>query len=195
MPLAARRALAVLAISVALPAIAAAPAAADTSSCPTPTLTQPFSAWGDDNWYALVPGQLDGSFVGGGWVLGGGASVRTATVLDGKLATVLDLPSGAWAISPSMCVDPTYISARMMLRGVGGASDLTARVSYGDYWNLSSYRSMGTANGGSSWQPSSTLSMNPPGSSWQVARFMLMEGNDGDESQVYDLFVDPYSRG
>jgi hypothetical protein len=194
MPLTLRRPLGAVAIAVALLlTIASAPALADTSPCSAPSLTQPFSSWGDYNWYTLVPGQVAGNFAGGGWTLGGGANVTAATVPGGKTATVLDLPSGAWAVSPSMCVDPTYTSARMMIRGVGGPSDVDARVSYGDYWNW--YRSMGQANGDNWWRPSGVLTMNPPGSGWQMARFMFTAGNDGDESQIYNFYVDPYGRG
>lgn len=195
MPLAARRALALLATCAALPAIAAAPAAADASSCSTPTLTQPFSSWGDLNWYVLAPGQSLGNFDGNGWTLGNGARLVTATVLAGARATVLQLPSGGWAMSPAMCVDPTFQSARLLARSVTGSPDIEAWVSYQYPWGWSQYQGMGQSDTSNSWRPSDTFSLGPPAIGWQMARFVLRAGGPYSAAQVYDFFVDPYSRG
>src|ERR1700733_5298612 len=67
----------------------------DTSSCTAPTLSQPFLAWGDTNWYALAPGETADDFAGAGWTLKGGAKIVTATLEDGTTGSVLDLPGGS----------------------------------------------------------------------------------------------------
>src|SRR4051794_23217883 len=47
---------------------------ATANGCPSPTVSQPFSKWGDSNKYFLAPG---GAFESGdaAWTLGGGAKV------------------------------------------------------------------------------------------------------------------------
>lgn len=177
---------------VTLIAIASPSARADASGCPSVALTQPFSRWGDSNRYVLVPGQRPGNFDGNGWVLGGGATLVTTTVPGGARATVLDLPRGAWAVSPSMCVDPSYTSARMMIRGAGGPSSVSARVWYGSSRRPHCQQDMGRAAGASRWEPSGALSLTPQ-SGRQTARFRLSARNG--ESEIYNFYVDPYGRG
>src|SRR5689334_20773879 len=72
----------------------------DTSGCTDPTLSQPFQWARDNNWYTLVPGQSPGSFDGAGWSMSRGAHVATARLGGSSIGTVLDLPSGARAVSP-----------------------------------------------------------------------------------------------
>src|SRR5947209_15603384 len=76
----------------------------DTSACTDPMLSQPFASAHDNRLYTLVPGESSGSFDGTGWQLSGGAQIVTTTLADGLTGTVLDLPSGATAVSPTMCV-------------------------------------------------------------------------------------------
>jgi hypothetical protein len=92
---------------VLLAAFAAAPSQAavpDASTCSTQAFSQPFLSAGDSNWYTLVPGQSSGSFDGAGWTLSAGARVVSTTLADGSTASVLDLPSGSKAVSPTICV-------------------------------------------------------------------------------------------
>ena len=196
MSLTPRRALWAVAIAVGvLLAIAPAPALADASSCSTATMTQPFASWGDYNWYTLVPGQTPGNFDGAGWTLNDGARLATATVTGGTSAIVLRLPMGSSAVSPEMCVDPNYLSARMMVRGVYGQAKLSAGVSYQTPWGWSQPAPMGEAGVPSTWQPSAVFSLHPPTSGWQIARFTLSAEGYNYGSQVYDFYIDPYGRG
>jgi hypothetical protein len=196
MPLTPRRALGAVAIAVGLLlTIASAPALADASSCSSPTLTQPFSSFGDDNWYALVPGQTPGNFDGTGWTLDNGAKLVTATVTGGTSATVLRLPMGSSATSPEMCVDPTYQSARMMVRGVFGQAKVSAEVSYQTPSGWSQPTPMGDVDVPSTWQPSAVLSLNPPTPGWQIARFTLSAEGYNYGSKLYNFYIDPYGRG
>jgi hypothetical protein len=196
MPLTCRRALGAVAIAVGLLlTIASAPAVADASSCSPPALVRPFGNWGDTGQYALVPGQDPGNFDGDGWLLGNGAQLVTATVSGGKSAIVLQLPSGAWAMSPAMCVDPSYQSARMMVRSVWGMPSVSATASYEDGWAWSPPQGMGQTGATSRWRPSALFNLAPPGSGWQMARFTLWGGGYYSAAQIYNFYVDPYSRG
>ena len=77
-----------------------------TSACSEPSyaFSQPFSSVKDSNWYTLAPGQSVNSFDATGWTLSGGAKLVTTTLADGSTGTVLDLPAGATAVTPPMCV-------------------------------------------------------------------------------------------
>jgi hypothetical protein len=197
MPPAARYGLVAVAIATAVLAIASPPAVADTSSCSAPTLTQPFSPWGDYNWYALAPGQTPGNFDGSGWWLGNGAQLARTTIYGGATATVLNLPSGAWAVSPTMCVAANYPTARTMVREVGGSRAVTLLVSYLNSWGgWTDPAAVGSVTGTSGWAPSPPVQINPPNTSgWTLARFRFVAGWTAGSSQLYDFYVDPYGRG
>jgi hypothetical protein len=198
MKIAVRRGLAAIATAAALAAVNAAPAVADASSCTDPALTQAFARWGDSNWYALVGGQTPGNFDGAGWTLSGGATITPTTLADGSFATVLDVPAGGKAVSPVACVDPTYTSARTMLRRSEGWPTLSVTVSYRDgSGNWADSALTAELYGRSWWHPSASFPLQPPDTSgWQLARFTFTGTGyfDGD-SQIYNLYVDPYSRG
>src|SRR5689334_20358240 len=91
------------------------------SQCVESTLTQPFLYAGDINYYTLTPGEAAGNFEGTGWALSGGASIKKATLANGSVSSVLDLPSGSKAVSPSFCVNSEYPTARTMVRNVAGS--------------------------------------------------------------------------
>jgi hypothetical protein len=195
MSLTARRALGVAALASALLALGSSAAVADSSSsCVTPTLTQPFTAWGDQNWYTLVPGQSPDNFDGAGWSLGGGATLTAVGLADGSTGSVLDLPSGAWAVSPQVCVDSSYTSARTMIREPSGSDGLAMSVQYQGGPPLSP---VGVAGGSKKWNASAPISLQPTNNSgWVMARFKFWaNGSGNDEYQLYNFYVDPYSKG
>ena len=168
---------------------AASTTTSTTANCSVPPLTSPFAAYGDTNLYALVPGEVFDGLAGTGWTLTGGASIRTATLADGSTGQVLDLPAGSIAVSPAMCVDYTYPTARMMVRTITQGAPVSFFAEYAGTGNLVSAGNVKSQ--GSGWQPSAVLQTNPgtqPG--WQLAQFALIAGNTGD-TQVYNLFVDP----
>ena len=75
--------------------------------CDNPLIEHPFTKFGDRADYVLAPGgKFDGSMTG--WQLAGGAKVISTD--KGKS---LQLPKGASAISPSMCLDLNYPTFRM----------------------------------------------------------------------------------
>jgi hypothetical protein len=165
----------------------------DTSACVAPALTQPFRSAGDSNWYTLAPGETPGSFDGTGWTLSGGASIKAG---QNGTGTVLDLPSGAQAISPAMCVSSDYPTARTMVRDVAGAEGVQVLVAYAGTKTESKAQNVGQVHGQrSSWTLSDPLNIHPgnlPG--WQLVRFTFVPGGKSSDFQVYDFYVDPHLR-
>jgi hypothetical protein len=92
-------------------------------------LSQPLLSVGDSNWYTLTPGESVDAF-GGGWTLSGGAQIQTTRLADGQTSQVLNLPSGSKAVSPVMCVDDGYQTARSEVRNVVGSQGVFFYVSY-----------------------------------------------------------------
>lgn len=190
-----------LLLSAGASSLAAAPAMANSSWCSTPELTQPFLAWGDQNFYTLVRGQDDSGFNGYGWTLTGGANVVDTQLYDGSTGGVLDLPSGSKAVSPAVCVNSTFPDARMMVNDVAGNEGVEVYVSYKPTNAWSSpwgpLVDAGPVSGGqSTWGPSNPVSILPPGgSNWQLARFTFVPGGTSSEFQIYDFYLDPYGKG
>jgi hypothetical protein len=176
---------------------ALAQASVDTSACTQPQLSQPFLSAGDPNWYTLTPGETPGNFDGTGWTLSGGARIIQTQLADGRSASVLDLPSGAKAVSPTMCVTADYPKARAMVRNVLGGDSVAMSVAYGgtDTWNNAKHT--GDVHGhNDKWTLSDPVAVQPgnrPG--WQLVQFTLAEPSQNSEAQVYDFDVDPRMRG
>ena len=164
----------------------------DTTACTSPLLSSPFTAWGDSSEYTLAPGQSVDSFDGTGWTLLDGANIQTEQLYDGQSGSVLDLPSGALAISPPMCVDSDYPTARTMLRTTGGAQ-VGVGVFYAGAKPKSQFALSGVLQGtGSGFDLSTPLQVYPgnqPG--WQMVQFIFGSTGAGADGQVYDFYVDP----
>ena len=167
-------------------------APADATACATPLLSTPFTAWNDSNLYTLAPGQSLDSFDGTGWTLLDGATIGTAQLYDGQSGPVLDLPSSALAISPPMCVDSDYPTARTMVRTAGGAQ-VGVGVFYSGAKPKSQFQLSGIMQGsGTGFDLSSPLQVNPgtkPG--WQMVQFIFGSTGTGADGQIYNFFVDP----
>jgi hypothetical protein len=197
----------VLGIIVSAVGFGASPASAallqlrpNTKSCSYPSLTQPFISSGDSSLYMLAPGQVVDSFSGSGWSLSGGAKVKAATLESGRAGSVLDLPSGARAVSPPICVDEGFQTARMMARSVKGAGSVHVSATYEGIAllgiPLSLARDSGSVRGGSAWAPSDPVNVRPDSrSGWQVVRFTFVAQGFGSESQIYNYYVDPRMKG
>jgi hypothetical protein len=166
----------------------------DTSACTTPTLSQPFLWARDRNWYTLVAGQSTGRFDGGGWTLSNGGRVVTTQVKDGQTSSVLDLPSGARAVSPPVCVTSDDPAARAMVRNVAGSQGIAFFISYAGRRTWASPQKTGQFHGRhGSWTPSTRINLLPSHRTkgWQVARFVLVGGGKHTDFQLYDFYVDP----
>src|SRR5437764_7759346 len=169
----------------------------EASQCVEPALTQPFVYAGDSNWYTLTPGQTPGNFAGTGWTLTGGASITKATLQNGQTGSVLDLPSGAKAVSPSFCITSDYPTARTIIRNVVGASGVYFYVSYlgTSTWDTPKNTGQTHGEGNGAWTVPAAVNMQPynvPG--WQVVRITLIGGGTTNDYQLYNLYVDPYRR-
>jgi hypothetical protein len=182
----------------AVPAASVAPAssAAPSGSCPGQTLTQPFAAWGDLNYYTLAPG---GNFVNplaAGWTLGAGAQLTAATLPNGATATVLELPSHAWAVSAPVCVTLEDQTARVFAHAVRGNEGVTVAVSYAGTPTMNAPRYSGQISGPpSGWAPSEPLDVQPqlggPGTGAREVRFVFVASGCHSDYELYDLYVDP----
>ncbi|HEX4034062.1 MAG TPA: hypothetical protein VHX66_06430 [Solirubrobacteraceae bacterium] len=173
-------------------ASSALPAA--TAACAAPSFFQGFSAFHDNDWYTLTPGETTDNFDGGGWTLSGGASIMTTTLADGQTGSVLNLPAGASATSPVMCVTSAYPSAKMIVRDINTPPGVSLGVKYLAGSPATSANVPGTPNG---WSISPPLNLNPantPG--WQPVQFTITGNPKNSGSyQVYDFYVDPRCMG
>ena len=174
-------------------ALAAPATPADTSACSPTQLSQAFQSIGDNSWYTLVPGQTVDHFNGRGWTLNDGAQLRSSTLADGGTGSVLDLPSGASAVSPPMCVSSDYPTARTMVRDVIGSEGVHVSVSYAGTKTADKPQNVGQVHGTQSdWTASHSFNVHPgnvPG--WQLVQFTLTPGGKNSDFQIYNFWVDP----
>jgi len=185
-----KRVAAAAGVSIAAVLVAIPSGALAASGCSAPTLSAPFVAFGDTNLYALVPGQAADMFSGTGWTMTGGATIVTTTLYDGSKGNVLDLPSGATAVSPPMCVDNTYPTARAMERTVaGGNAGVTVSVTY----SVTGTTNIGDFKGGpGAWSPSKTVNIQSTDlTTPQLAQFTFVGKSNKSDYQLYDFYVDP----
>jgi len=186
-----------LALTVgAVPAQAATSPAKETSQCKEPLLTQPFLSFGDSNYYTLAPGQTPGHFEGTGWTLSGGASVKATTLYNGLPGTVLDLPSGSKAVSPTFCITKEYPTARTFVRDLAGSQGVYLNVSYEGTATWNKPKNTGQVHGNNTeWTLSTPVNMQPENvEGWQVVRLTLVPGGTKSDFQLSNLYIDPYVR-
>ena len=179
-------------------AFAAAPALADsasvdTSGCSAPQLSQPLLSARDNNWYTMTPGETVDNFNGSGWTLTGGAQIKTTTLADGQTGSILDLPSGAKAVSPIMCVNTGYQTVRTDVRNVVGAEGVQFYVSYQGTNTWDAPKNTGQVHGQhNDWTLSDPVNVQPSNSSgWQLVRFTLVPGGKSSDFQIYNFWLDP----
>lgn len=192
-----------LGLGAVLAVVSAAPAQAattpvDTSMCTAPALVQPFLSWHDTNWYALAPGEKADQFNGAGWVLSGGAKIVTTTLADGTTNSVLDLPGGSQAVSPTICLTSAYPMARMMVNNTTGnnGGKVGFAVSYAGTASATTPTQTGTfktTGNGIDWALTDPVNLAPsttPG--WQPMTVTLApSGPKKADFQVYNLYLDP----
>lgn len=197
----ARRGLAAGLTAAALGLGAGSAHAATTWSTPTPVaplsacshgqFSQPLLPFKDRNFYTLAPG---GDFDGPtSWELSRGASVQSVASRGG----VLDLPSGAQATSPPLCVTSDYPKARTFVRNVVGSEGVFFYVSYLRDGVWTAPKNTGQFHGDkSAWSLSNAMNIQPSHTAgWQQARFTFVAGGTKSHFQVDDFWVDPKMRG
>ncbi len=184
-------------VCVALLSLSAAPALAG-AACEGQTFSQPFTAWKDYNYYTLVQGGAFNS-ASEGWELSHGAQIVQTTRPDGTTGGVLNLPSGAKAVSPPVCVTLQYPTARVWVRNVKGAEGVAVAVTYGGTSTATTPKNVGQVHGQqNSWTSSDPFNLQPQtaGSSEGVRelRLVFLAGGQTSDFQLNNLYVDPRMR-
>lgn len=185
-----------LALAIGLLTCASAQATqAVTTSCSEPAATQPFLPFGDSNYYVPVPGESYDKVSGTGWTLSNGASLQSTTLYDGTQGRVLNLPKGAQAVTPQVCINNTYPYLRTMLHSIAGGS-VSMYVSY--LQSDGSWKSLTLTGSASTPSPSWALSGNihlasGPYSGWNYAKLTFVGGGNqtGSATQLYNIYLDP----
>lgn len=173
---------------------------AEPAVCPGQTFSQPFEAFKDSNYYTLVEGsEFNGTQEG--WELNNGASVVGGTRHDGSTGGVLNLPSGAYAVSPSVCVTLQYPTARAWVQAIEGSGGVTVGVFYtGANSAPLAGQPVGQLNAkaGSGWSLSNPFAVKPELTGKEEGvrevRFVYANLVKGSDFQLSGLFVDPRMR-
>jgi hypothetical protein len=173
--------------------LAAAPTSALAAGCNAPALGQVFSWANDTNWYAALPGETWDNFAATGWTVSGGAKIVSTTLADGKKGSVVDLVSGAKAVSPAMCVTNDYPSARGEIRNLHGSAGVSVSISYmgSSAWGPS--QPTGTVTGiNTGWTLPKAISIKQSAiTGWQLAQFTFVAAGSSAEYQLSNFYVDP----
>ncbi len=178
-------------------AMASPQGSGEPAACPGQTFSQPFEAFGDSNYYTLVEGS---EFNGGaeGWQFKNGADVVAGSRPDGSSATVLDLPSGAIAISPVVCVTLQYPTARTWVESVEGNGGVTVGVYYSGAKPAAHAVGRLNAKDDDGWTLSKPFNIKPQltGNEEGVreVRFIYVNTTRSSDLHIWGLYVDPRMR-
>jgi hypothetical protein len=197
-------------------AAAIAETAESRATCDYPVVENPFTRFGDYADYVLAP---DGSFNDGaaGWQLAGGAKL-----IDTDKGRSLQMPEGAVAISPSMCLDLNFPHFRMYHKVVkpktgllgallglvlGDQDDARVRVDviYHEVANpvwttMDRFDGDDGVGAGNGWRLSRPIDLKPelggpePGARQAALRFTVLDADDKESVLIDDVYVDPMRR-
>ena len=167
------------------------------------TLSTPFEAWSDSADYALAPG---GDFESGAgdWTLTKNASLSAGNqpfqVGNTDGSSSLELPGGAVATSPPMCIDATYPYFRLFARKLGsGKAGLKVKVLFLDEKNNAKGKDSGEVKLDSNdWALTDSLKIDVTfdsvyGTGAAPVQFQFIAPKD-NTWRIDDLYVDPYAR-
>jgi hypothetical protein len=186
------------------------------TTCENPLIVHPFTKYGDYADYVLAPGgKFDGSVTG--WQFAGGAKVIATD--KGKS---LQLPKGASAISPAMCLDlntPTFrmyhkvVKPRTGLLGgllglvLGSPQDADVRVevvypevAYPEWTKMTEFDGEEGQSAGNGWRLFDPIDLHPelggalPGARYAALRFTVLNARSGESVLFDDIYVDPKRR-
>ena len=173
------------------------------ASCPTQPVSNPFSQWGDNNNYFLVPG---GSFEGTadqvGWTLSGASLTQGNEpfyVDSSSDSQSLTISGGGSATSPFFCVDNTMGSFRFFAQQIeaGGGLHVYALVQTAD--GVQTVPIARLFDGSMpSWAPTQPITGDTEGLSDDQTLQVALEFSVHASSaswQIDDLYVDPYRSG
>ena len=169
---------------------------ASQQECQAPALSQPFSDLKDNRHYVLAPGGDFSDPSGAGWQFFGGARIANDITPDGNDGSTLEMPSGSGAVSPVMCVDMTYPTARLWARTMGGDGDVSVSVSYAGTKTELRPQEVGHVKGDRErWKLSGDVHIKPELAGkiegWRKVAFVLEAGGKTGDFQVDDFYVDP----
>lgn len=190
-------------VAIAFLGVFAAPAAA-LASCPAQPVSTPFSQWGDNNNYFLIPG---GSFEGTadqvGWNLSG-ASLTPGNepfyVNNSGDSQSLTISGGGSATSPFFCVDNTMGSLRFFAQqtSAGGGLHVQALVQNAD-GSVTTVPVAHLPDGSMpTWAPTDPITGDTSGLSDDQTLSVALEFSVRSSSaswQIDDVYVDPYRSG
>lgn len=172
------------------------------TNCPTQAFSKAFSAWGDGHDYTLVPnGGLEQGAAG--WDLDGSARVVSGNEsfnVGGRGGYSLDLPSGASAESPTLCVGLEHPTVRFFARRIKGGLLNLSTLTVSAVVHLDGGGKLdvpvGVVTGNGTWTPTpaflylgNVLSVLASNSTPMSFRFTPLLGG---EWQVDDVYVDPW---
>ncbi|HEY7073876.1 MAG TPA: hypothetical protein VH418_00840 [Solirubrobacteraceae bacterium] len=165
-----------------------------TLECAAPQYAQTLAGFGDRRWYVQAPGGDFSSASAGGWQFSGGASL----VADSHDGDALDLPAGSVAVSPAMCVDLSYPTARMWARNVSGKANVNVGVAYAGTKTATAPHWVGGLKPASSaWTLSKDFAVQPQtagkADGWRMVAFVFVADKGGD-ARIDDFYVDPRFR-
>jgi hypothetical protein len=177
-----------------LPAQAAPP-----DPCGQRVFEQPFTAFGDQGFYTLLPGGAFEDAGAPGWLLLGGAAVVAGnepffvhSALDGSS---LSLPAGSFAVSPPTCVGVFDQTFRLMAVNTGDpASALNVGAVYRSPSGLIKTVWVGRFLSDGSWQPSPIFRFNVGafGASTSGITGNFVFAPDGSGAwRIDDVYLDP----
>jgi hypothetical protein len=172
------------------------------ASCPAQSVSTPFTQWGDNNSYFLIPG---GSFEGTpeqvGWTLSdailtpGNEPFYVNSSSDSQSLTI---SAGGSATSPFFCVDNTMSDLRFFAQEAAAGSDLQVNALVQTGNGVQTVPVEDLADGSmSSWaptQPVGDTSALADGDTLQVALELSVPRSAGSW-QIDDVYVDPYRSG
>jgi hypothetical protein len=176
--------------------LVASTTSASQQECQAPVLSQPFSDLKDNRHYVLAPGGDFSDPNGAGWQFSGGAHIANDTTPGGNAGGTLEMPSGSVAVSPVMCVDMSYPTARLWARTNGGDGDVHVSVSYAGTKTELDPQEVGHVKGDRErWKLSGDLQIKPQlagkAEGWRRVAFVLEAGGKTGDFQVDDFYVDP----
>lgn len=167
------------------------------ATCSGETFSQPFTEFGDVNLYTLAPGGEFNS-ASEGWKLSGGASIVTTTRPNGKTGGTLNLPAGASATSPQMCVTREYPIAKVWTLAASTTKRIKVFVSYQGTRSETEPQIVGSLKRGTNTWMLSEFRLDPKLAGKEevphYVNFVFEAGAKTGETQLYDLYVDPRMR-
>jgi len=172
------------------------------ASCPPPSVSTPFSQWGDTNSYFLVPGgAFEGTSNQVGWALYG-ASLTAGNepffVNDSSDTQSLTITGGGRATSPYFCFDNTMSSLRFFAQQATGGGDLRVKALVKTANGVTAVSVADLADGSmSSWAPTDPITSisGLSGDQTIMVAFKFTVPAGAASWQIDDVYVDPYRSG